>query len=105
MRIAGSIAACAAEPGTRISRPTILWVYRRVRGGTGSPDASKMPHPGLSPRARRNQRICRRAFHCPGSIAACAAEPLSRLAASVANRVYRRVRGGTNMNSTSATRY
>ena len=91
----GSIPACAGEPPSSAPRPTAVWVYPRVCGGTGFKLATGWKYRGLSPRVRGNQPL---GYHCPvtpGSIPACAGEPMHRRIKIKLKKVYPRVCGGT----------
>ena len=74
-RHAGSIPACAGEPGIRGIRGRWFWVYPRVCGGTDAMAVTLTLEQGLSPRVRGNQaaKYCGR--WARGSIPACAGEP------------------------------
>ena len=54
---AGSIPACAGEPGARPSRPARGGVYPRVCGGTPHPRRQYHRDVGLSPRVRGNRKM------------------------------------------------
>ena len=92
---AGSIPACAGEPGGFCFRFTPRWVYPRVCGGTAVADEPLATARGLSPRVRgnRHQRIS--AFQSVRSIPACAGEPTGIRGAKSITEVYPRVCGGT----------
>ena len=114
--VVGSIPACAGEPIRRWLQGRDSGVYPRVCGGTRDEQDSILSAAGLSPRVRGNEVIKGILFlgaglsprvrgnrsrppsgdDSPGSIPACAGEPLSRSAPSALNRVYPRVCGGTN---------
>ena len=66
-------------------------------GGTLLRHRPLHPAPGLSPRVRGNRRPTYTRCGCPGSIPACAGEPLPRRAAEEIAMVYPRVCGGTGM--------
>ena len=92
----GSIPACAGEPagvGLLVDNTT---VYPRVCGGTGCQWGCRGLPPGLSPRVRGNQESDARSVPSPGSIPACAGEPLCHLLSVRAVKVYPRVCGGTS---------
>ena len=72
-----------------------LDVYPRVCGGTGKGRNALVGRIGLSPRVRGNLRLRRPPGAPPGSIPACAGEPLLRDTADRYRRVYPRVCGGT----------
>ena len=91
----GSIPACAGEPPRSRWAAAQAGVYPRVCGGTTTEFVTGGQSQGLSPRVRGNRSlVSRRRFH-PGSIPACAGEPLTCLSAARASRVYPRVCGGT----------
>ena len=90
-----SIPACAGEPSTWRSTSTGPGVYPRVCGGTSTVSATLAARNGLSPRVRGNPVGVHRRAHAPGSIPACAGEPLTWTAVTGATRVYPRVCGGT----------
>ena len=94
-RLPGSIPACAGEPPCRRSRLSPSRVYPRVCGGTKKQANGGLPIFGLSPRVRGNPVGAYGAIAGPGSIPACAGEPIlpSRVASAI--RVYPRVCGGT----------
>ena len=92
----GSIPACAGEPvRPRFSRIR-LGVYPRVCGGTNVGHAQAAGVCGLSPRVRGNHPRPVHSRRRPGSIPACAGEPLMRPSDSDDFRVYPRVCGGTS---------
>ena len=94
---AGSIPACAGEPG-RLCRPvTFRGVYPRVCGGTRLTLWLFRPCGGLSPRVRGNRGQFRRRRRRPGSIPACAGEPWILTPQWSAMAVYPRVCGGTGI--------
>ena len=121
----GSIPACAGEPcievsfsslfsrvyprvcgGTFITRRTfqrIARVYPRVCGGTSCPISFLRLASGLSPRVRGNLGCAfyssspRVRGNLPGSIPACAGEPLRFSLRASLDRVYPRVCGGTDL--------
>ena len=92
---AGSIPACAGEPGSllirRVTRPVyprvcggtghslacilIRGVYPRVCGGTVAATRANDSIGGLSPRVRGNPRLRHWQVPSEGSIPACAGEP------------------------------
>ena len=90
-----SIPACAGEPGSRRSTPTLLKVYPRVCGGTDLGISGKRTAKGLSPRVRGNQKIAIRGAGAFGSIPACAGEPFRIPPPTDRGGVYPRVCGGT----------
>ena len=71
-----SIPACAGEPGRRRTKSRSWRVYPRVCGGTGGPIRRPNPAQGLSPRVRGNPAAAQRRPSSPGSIPACAGEPV-----------------------------
>ena len=93
--IRGSIPACAGEPA-RAGRPgASCRVYPRVCGGTPAPSNPWRRRRGLSPRVRGNPQPVIYAPPPPGSIPACAGEPIGEAAALLGTKVYPRVCGGT----------
>ena len=84
---AGSIPACAGEPGACRRAPS------RAVGGTIDNRSAGTNVLGLSPRVRGNPYSI--VIFCPGSIPACAGEPPSLRALQRRARVYPRVCGGT----------
>ena len=74
---AGSIPACAGEPLAAGFCAALAEVYPRVCGGTTTPPTPPTPPQGLSPRVRGNRRGARPDPDGPGSIPACAGEPLT----------------------------
>ena len=91
----GSISACAGEPVPRHPCRGARRVYPRVCGGTRRRNCPPAHLRGLSPRVRGNHGFRRSQLCRPGSIPACAGEPL-RLAGNDSRRtVYPRVCGGT----------
>ena len=94
---AGSIPACAGEPGVlnRGRLPPARGVYPRVCGGTRAKAQLYGVLHGLSPRVRGNPP-CRLAAATPaGSIPACAGEPEPSGNYTRCDAVYPRVCGGT----------
>ena len=94
-RQVGSIPACAGEP-----RRLLVWrhgqrVYPRVCGGTWGAGACRRIRRGLSPRVRGNRHRRSPSGVGPGSIPACAGEPLMADILGNGFRVYPRVCGGT----------
>ena len=71
-------------------------VYPRVCGGTGLLGIALRGLGGLSPRVRGNRRRRRRLGKIPGSIPACAGEPICRVTPVCSLTVYPRVCGGTH---------
>ena len=90
-----SIPACAGEPGGRVVPCCPSGVYPRVCGGTAAEMTAKATTHGLSPRVRGNPRHRRAGVVPPGSIPACAGEPIRLLAYPANPAVYPRVCGGT----------
>ena len=93
--LAGSIPACAGEPGAVPVGCRRLRVYPRVCGGTEAATVSSMTSLGLSPRVRGNPGQPAGFRFEQGSIPACAGEPAHRRRAGRVERVYPRVCGGT----------
>ena len=92
---AGSIPACAGEPGTPAPTESARRVYPRVCGGT-SPEPRRAGAPtGLSPRVRGNLIDSDTGIINRGSIPACAGEPSPTWSMTLAGVVYPRVCGGT----------
>ena len=91
----GSIPACAGEPDRPMLPGIQTAVYPRVCGGTQAVAWKKIPLAGLSPRVRGNRAWSRSANPPPGSIPACAGEPLTGYTARRCGGVYPRVCGGT----------
>ena len=73
----GSIPACAGEPSRSGMPPWVARVYPRVCGGTRSVSTTRARGRGLSPRVRGNPSQSPRTATPPGSIPACAGEPLA----------------------------
>ena len=94
-RHAGSIPACAGEPGWPGSPQTPTMVYPRVCGGTQVTIMGDNTLGGLSPRVRGN--LSAPLFPHPrrGSIPACAGEPAPSIRNTAPAAVYPRVCGGT----------
>ena len=79
-------------------------VYPRVCGGTGLSAKGQRIEEGLSPRVRGNPPVGHLLDAEPGSIPACAGEPVAGEGAWLGNRVYPRVCGGTR-SASSAIRF
>ncbi len=92
---ARSIPACAGEPLDMNTAASAHRVYPRVCGGTMDEEFRTAWKTGLSPRVRGNLSGRRGLADQPGSIPACAGEPLSKISFRFRNRVYPRVCGGT----------
>ena len=92
---AGSIPACAGEPGRAARPPFWAEVYPRVCGGTRRRLRNCPRPPGLSPRVRGNPGNAVGTARRRRSIPACAGEPSSEGGAGNLPRVYPRVCGGT----------
>ena len=90
-----SIPACAGEPAQQRRPAPQPGVYPRVCGGTALIADDIPAVRGLSPRVRGNLRIFEYGFPVPGSIPACAGEPVAPSISSRAAGVYPRVCGGT----------
>ena len=95
-RPAGSIPACAGEPGRRPRPVRRRTVYPRVCGGTNQGDVTATETGGLSPRVRGNPAAGRHGGAGIGSIPACAGEPASWTTSMRNPKVYPRVCGGTS---------
>ena len=91
----GSIPACAGEPPVPWICPDVQRVYPRVCGGTPLLRRLCLGGRGLSPRVRGNHSSGRVGVVIPGSIPACAGEPLQTPGFYKLARVYPRVCGGT----------
>ena len=92
---AGSIPACAGEPGCRQLCPRGGRVYPRVCGGTQLGRRASPAPVGLSPRVRGNPNIPYIPPALNGSIPACAGEPRGVAPKENGYAVYPRVCGGT----------
>ena len=92
---AGSIPACAGEPGRRADAEDLDRVYPRVCGGTHESSALHSSPEGLSPRVRGNPAGGFHPLVGRGSIPACAGEPSPQVPGPARARVYPRVCGGT----------
>ena len=92
---AGSIPACAGEPGIAEGIQRGGGVYPRVCGGTARQRIAGRGLRGLSPRVRGNLAMRRQHFLQVGSIPACAGEPWLRGDHGEPREVYPRVCGGT----------
>jgi len=66
-----------------------------LRGGTPTAGVLMVPGVGLSPLARGNPYTPPKAPPAPGSIPACAGEPMRSVMLPPHIRVYPRLRGGT----------
>ena len=91
----GSIPACAGEPQREDGVWLLSLVYPRVCGGTLYFTVSSVFKNGLSPRVRGNLVVHPSAVVQPGSIPACAGEPVCIEDARNGIGVYPRVCGGT----------
>ena len=98
---AGSIPACAGEPGSSAGSRCPCWVYPRVCGGTAPPTGPPPRSRGLSPRVRGNLNEQHPHPDGLGSIPACAGEPRAHFLTLVTGRVYPRVCGGTSATFTN----
>ena len=92
----GSIPACAGEPQPARTATCPSGVYPRVCGGTSSRLVRISPASGLSPRVRGNPDAAAPPASNPGSIPACAGEPLGWGKLAAVDGVYPRVCGGTS---------
>ena len=95
-----SIPACAGEPAESRCTRSAGTVYPRVCGGTQPERGGGQADVGLSPRVRGNRRFRSAGPPAPGSIPACAGEPLKSAPAIQISEVYPRVCGGTHLTST-----
>ena len=93
---AGSIPACAGEPGKSGQESAPVGVYPRVCGGTRIQASRPSTRLGLSPRVRGNQVCDGIHLGLLGSIPACAGEPSRANPTGASARVYPRVCGGTS---------
>ena len=93
--VRGSIPACAGEPIGEVERAAAYEVYPRVCGGTACPSCTRTVRGGLSPRVRGNPDRLFVLRVVPGSIPACAGEPIAVSLLSTFITVYPRVCGGT----------
>ena len=73
----GTIPACAGEPSTSSAGEARLRDYPRMRGGTCSSSAGRVRPTGLSPHARGNPSVSVLPPARPGTIPACAGEPIA----------------------------
>ena len=91
----GSIPACAGEPYPQCTHPVCKRVYPRVCGGTSRDGITAIRARGLSPRVRGNRADSHECSATPGSIPACAGEPIYIIRPVTLFQVYPRVCGGT----------
>ncbi len=91
-----SIPACAGEPLASAQIMISLRVYPRVCGGTRLYRGRLVEREGLSPRVRGNPPLSPLSPLGPGSIPACAGEPLWKREHPRSWGVYPRVCGGTS---------
>ena len=90
-----SIPACAGEPAPGLCSFILYRVYPRVCGGTGGAHVEQVDFVGLSPRVRGNLEGQPLFLANPGSIPACAGEPIWKMRKRWVRGVYPRVCGGT----------
>ena len=90
-----SIPACAGEPYAGALPGISAGVYPRVCGGTVDGKCRPASITGLSPRVRGNPLPAAGRRGLPGSIPACAGEPIRSWRSKRASPVYPRVCGGT----------
>ena len=90
-----SIPACAGEPFPSPATGCGRGVYPRVCGGTRAVGDPFLCQKGLSPRVRGNLWLPDARLPSPGSIPACAGEPLQKGDTTAREPVYPRVCGGT----------
>ena len=93
--LGGSIPACAGEPLDCGECAECREVYPRVCGGTNDIGGKIRGAVGLSPRVRGNPGSTNQEEEMPGSIPACAGEPVEGRCRRVWRWVYPRVCGGT----------
>ena len=93
----GSIPACAGEPAAIYEFSDSEKVYPRVCGGTPTTTSVVNCVDGLSPRVRGNPGQPPPQAATPGSIPACAGEPVEMWSCLDRAQVYPRVCGGTRM--------
>ncbi len=93
---AGTIPACAGEPGVRTTGMPSPADYPRVCGGTSFRGQGITPTNGLSPRVRGNPGFGLAAAGSFGTIPACAGEPRTRERLRGLRTDYPRVCGGTH---------
>ena len=93
--LVGTIPACAGEPRNSGTGAFMTRDYPRVCGGTLLPNSAPITRPGLSPRVRGNRRRFPGGDTLPGTIPACAGEPLRLYPVQRLLRDYPRVCGGT----------
>ena len=99
-----SIPACAGEPAIRYCPAQDHGVYPRVCGGTAGMRTERPADGGLSPRVRGNPASGRMRPERPGSIPACAGEPVAAAGVTPTGGVYPRVCGGTLEQMTQVAR-
>ena len=99
----GSIPACAGEPAAGVPRDRRQRVYPRVCGGTPATVTAPPVVTGLSPRVRGNRDHRRTSLRRAGSIPACAGEPPNTAFATYCPKVYPRVCGGTQLDSSTSS--
>ncbi len=93
---AGSIPACAGQPANAYWLGLLTRVDPRVRGAAAVSVAPTPKVPGRSPRARGSPHHHAAAAADPGSIPACAGQPLARPSAAPSTWVDPRVRGAAS---------
>ena len=91
----GPIPARAGQPEHQSTAPASPWAYPRSRGATSSKPARHVRSVGLSPLARGNRALNRRASGTCGPIPARAGQPRSISARAACTRAYPRSRGAT----------
>ena len=90
----GSIPACAGEPERQTAPQNYMRVHPRVCGGAPVSFAAADLLKGPSPRVRGSHRIAKVRSVNPGSIPACAGEPVHIMLCHPEHRVHPRVCGG-----------
>ena len=92
----GSIPACAGEPRDPRGAWGVSAVYPRLCGGTQADHSLPLRGRGLSPPVRGNPPTAMARGRSPGSIPACAGEPIRCIRGLRKSKVYPRLCGGTD---------